>query len=75
LKVINKSNVSVHNILLGDFSGNNRVDVFTMWGGKWRISSGGTGSWQIINTSGVEVSDILLGDFDGDRKVDVFTTL
>jgi hypothetical protein len=74
-KVINKSNVSVHDILLGDFGGNNRVDVFTTWGGKWRISPGGTSKWEVINESDVGVSEILLGDFDGDRKVDVFTTL
>ena len=75
VKLLTKSNVSVHDILLGDFNGNNRPDVFTTGGGKWRISIGGTSSWQIINTSGVEVSNILLGDFDRDRKVDVFTTL
>ena len=74
-KPLNKSNVSVHDILLGDFDGDNRPDVFTTGGGKWRISIGGTGSWQTINTSGVDVHDILLGYFDGDRKVDVFTTL
>ena len=75
LKVINQSNVSVHNILLGDFKGNNRIDVFTTWGGKWRISPGGTSKWEVINESDLGVSQILLGDFDGDRKVDVFTTL
>ena len=73
-KVINQSNVSVQNILLGDFKGNNRVDVFTTWGGKWRISAGGTSKWEVINESDAGVSDILLADFDGDRKVDVFTT-
>jgi hypothetical protein len=49
--------------------------VFTTWGGKWRISPGGTSKWEVINESDVGVSEILLGDFDGDRKVDVFTTL
>jgi hypothetical protein len=74
-KVINKSNVPVGQILLGDFDGDRKADVFTTWGGKWRISPGGTSKWEVINESDVGVSQILLGDFDGDRKVDVFTTL
>jgi hypothetical protein len=74
LKVINKSNVPVPHILLGDFDGDRKADVFTTWGGKWRISPGGTAKWEVINESDAGVSNILLADFDGDRKVDVFTT-
>jgi hypothetical protein len=73
-QVINKSNVSVGQIKLGYFDDDRKADVFTTWGGKWRISSGGTSQWKVINNSSLDVSDILLGDFDGDEKTDVFTT-
>jgi hypothetical protein len=74
LKILNTSDVDVSDILLGDFNGDKKADVFTTWGGKWRVSFGGTSNWQIINTSSVGVSEILLGDFNGDGKADVFTT-
>ena len=79
--VINTSDVGVHDIKLGDFDGDGKADVFTTWGGKWRVSTakdknslGATSNWKVINTSDVGVGDIKLGDFDGDGKADVFTT-
>jgi hypothetical protein len=80
-KKINTSDVGVDDIKLGDFDGDHKADVFTTWGGKWRVSTakdsahlGGTSKWKVINTSDVGVRDVRLGDFDGDGKSDVFTT-
>jgi hypothetical protein len=50
------------------------TDVFTTWGGQWRVSLGGTGAWQVINASDVEISALRFGDFDGNCRTDVFTT-
>src|SRR2546427_1621670 len=74
LKLLNTSDVDVSDIRLGDFNGDGKADVFTTWGGKWRVSFGGTSGWQVVNTSSVGVSEILLGDFNNDGKADVFTT-
>jgi FG-GAP-like repeat len=81
LQKINGSKVQVREMLFGDFDGDKKTDVFTTWGGKWRISDaknsaslGGTSTWKIINTSDVPFADIRLGDFDGDGKTDVFTS-
>src|SRR5258706_413623 len=52
--------------------GDSGEDVFSAWGGKWRVSYGGAGTWQVINTSSLGVSDLRFGDFDGDGKTDVF---
>jgi hypothetical protein len=59
---------------LSDFNDDGKADVFTTWGGKWRVSWGGKSDWEIINTSSVGVADIRLGDFNDDGKADVFTT-
>src|SRR5258706_9105620 len=48
-------------------------DVFSASGGKWRVSYGGAGNWQVINTSNVALSDLRFGDFDGNCKADVVT--
>ncbi len=49
-------------------------DVFSASGGKWRVSYGGAGTWQVINTSNVALSDLRFGDFDGNCRADVFTS-
>jgi hypothetical protein len=50
------------------------TDVFTTWGGQWRVSLGGTGAWQVLNTSDVGIYALRFGDFDGNCRTDVFTT-
>jgi FG-GAP-like repeat len=57
----------------GDFNGDGKTDVFTTWGGKWRVSYGGTTAWKILNTSSVGVSDLRFDDFNGDGKTDILT--
>src|SRR5258706_10989734 len=47
-------------------------DVFSASGGKWRVSYGGAGNWQVINTSNVGLSDFRLGDFSGHVWTAVF---
>ena len=51
-------------------NGDKKTDVSAAWGGKWRVSFGGTSG--LINTSSKDISDMRLGDFDG--KADAFTT-
>ncbi|MCT2582148.1 FG-GAP-like repeat-containing protein [Actinophytocola gossypii] len=38
----------------------------------WRLSSGGTASWQPLAPYTFDVSEVGFGDFDGDGRIDVF---
>ena len=49
-------------------------DVLATWGGKWRLSTNGTGGWEVINSSTVTVADLRAADFDGNCRADLFTT-
>jgi hypothetical protein len=83
---LNTSDATVSQVLFGDFGTSEndplpdgKADVFAAWGGRWRVSYGGTSAWHIINTSDATVSQVLLGDFGTSRndnspdgKADVF---
>ena len=72
---LRNANIAAEDILLGDFNGDGRTDVFTIWDEKWRVSYGGTNDWEILKSnSKSKLKNLKLGDFDGDGKTDVFTT-
>jgi len=50
-----------------DFDGDGKADVFTTWGGKWRVSEGKS-DWEVINTSSAGVADLNVGNFNGDKS-------
>ena len=56
-----------------DFAGDHRDDIFWADGTTWRVSSGGSGPFQIAQTSHFRVKDLRFGDFDGDGHTDVFS--
>ncbi len=62
----------VSNLVLRDFNGDGKADVFATISGQWRVVYGASGSWQTLNTSAVTLADLAFGDFNGDGKTDVF---
>ena len=60
-------------MMVGDFDGDGRADIFWADGGTWWISYSGTTQFvQVIVSSNLLVSDLRFGDFNGDGATDVF---
>ncbi|WP_170971076.1 FG-GAP repeat domain-containing protein [Ilyomonas limi] len=66
--------ITADKLLIGDFDGNGKSDVFYADGiaKTWYVSFNGSGSWTVINTASEDYTKLKLGDFDGDGKADVF---
>ena len=72
----------IGSILIGDFDGDGRSDVFRQLDDKWLVSWGGRSDWQLLSENNTQpldrginsMVDFTIGDFVGDRKADVFYT-
>ena len=62
----------VASMAVGDFTGDQRSDIFFADGTNWWLSDGGSTGFVQSQTSGYFVKDLRFGDFDGDGKTDVF---
>lgn len=67
------SRQGINNLVLHDFDGDGKADVFTTQNGEWRVVYGASGSWRRLQSSAVELENLRFGDFDGDGKTDIFS--
>jgi hypothetical protein len=65
------SDLAVGNFV-DDYPGDRRDDLFWADGASWRVSSGGSGSFNFAQTSSFRVKDLRFGDFEGQGHTDVF---
>gem|GEM_PF-2028728 len=70
---LNTSGTSLSGLLVGDFDGDGRDDIFRATGSKWQWSKSGSSGWQDLNSSSYEASRLRVGDFNGDGKEDIFS--
>jgi hypothetical protein len=69
------STKTLDEILLGDFDGDGRCDVFAvdLRNRTWMISSGGDGPWRALpGTYDLPMEELRAGDFNGDGITDIF---
>ena len=67
-------------LLIGDFDGDGRADVFKQSGDNWYVSWGGRSDWKLLSTNhrvnmtapDSGIADFVIGDFVGDKRADVF---
>lgn len=72
-KHLGKSAYETKDLVFGDFNGDGKTDVFSIWSNTWYVAYGGTSGWILLNGSAVPKDWLLFGDFNGDGKTDVFT--
>lgn len=60
------------NVAAGNFTGDERSDLFLADGTQWWVSDGGQAPFIPVQTSSAQVKDLRFGDFNGDRRTDVF---
>jgi hypothetical protein len=62
-------------LLVGDFDGDGKDDLFMATGSGWYYSPAGNAEWRFLSAKTETVGSLLLGDFDGDGRADVFTQI
>ncbi len=60
-------------VLVGDFDGDHKDDIFMATGAGWYYSPGANAEWRFLSAKTERIGSILIGDFDGDGRSDVFT--
>jgi hypothetical protein len=58
---------------VGNFTGDERSDLFLADGKQWWVSDAGQGLFTTVQTSVFETKDLRFGDFNGDGRTDVFS--
>ncbi len=66
------SGTGVADLLVGDFDGDGKADVFGSSGTAWRWANPNGGTWTTLATSTTPPSDLAIADLDGDGISDVF---
>ncbi|MEM7553052.1 MAG: VCBS repeat-containing protein, partial [Cyanobacteria bacterium P01_A01_bin.84] len=69
-----KKGYALESFRFGDFNGDGKTDVFTVFDGRFQVSYGGTSRWQALAKTRIPLKRLRFGDFNGDGKTDVFTT-
>jgi FG-GAP-like repeat len=64
-----------HFLLVGDFDGDGKDDVFMATGAAWYYSPGGNAEWRFLSAKTELADTLLIGDFDADGRTDVFTQI
>jgi hypothetical protein len=59
-------------LLVGNFDGDAKDDVFMATGAGWYYSPGANAEWRFLSAKTETADMVLLGDFDGDGITDVF---
>jgi FG-GAP-like repeat len=62
-------------LLVGDFDGDGKDDVFMATGAAWYYSPGGNAEWRFLSAKTELADTLLIGDFDADGRADVFTQI
>jgi hypothetical protein len=62
-------------LLVGDFDGDGKDDVFMATGAGWYYSPGGNAEWRFLSAKTELADTLLIGDFDADGRADVFTQI
>lgn len=58
-------------LVVGDFNGDGRDDLFMATGAAHYVSLDATGAWQLRGYGTEQVEELRFGDFDGDGRTDV----
>ena len=58
-------------LLVGDFDGDGKDDVFLATGAAWYYSPGGNAEWRFLSAKSETADTLLIGDFDSDGRADV----